>query len=406
MTRARLLLAHPGTQHAPRLASELENRDLLEGYWTGLAFTEKSLLARAVGTLPPLRRLARRVICGVPSERLHTIPFGELTAHWHLRRGADELTVLHGRNSRFQAAIPTKAIASSKAVIGFDTSGWVLASRCEQAGVPFILDRTIAHPAAYTRIMAAVAARYPGWFSTEKPRPAELVAAETEEHEKAARIVVGGTFTRDTLVAEGIDPQKIVINPYGVEWDEFAPAPNALGTQSNARKLRFLFVGSVISRKGVPLLLDAWRALAPKDAELWIAGRADNQVRALIPRLPGLRLLGSVPRYELAALYASCDVLVLPSLFEGFGLVLLEALAAGLPVIATSHTGAVDYVTSPVLGTVVPAGSTEALIEGMRAFQANPPQRSAVLAAAAPLATTFSWQAYGERWAALSRTLP
>ena len=135
--------------------------------------------------------------------------------------------------------------------------------------------------------------------------------------------MVGGRFARDTLVAEGIPPEKIRVNPYGVDWAAFAPPA---GAGAAARPFRFLYVGSVIARKGVPVLLEAWRQFAPKDAELWIAGGIGPRERRLIPELPGLRLLGQVPRAEIPALYAQADMLCCPSLFEGFGLVLLEAL--------------------------------------------------------------------------------
>lgn len=336
---------------------------------------------------------------GVPASALHTLPAVEFAALWRLRRGGDGERILHHRNTRFQTAIPHRALRSHRAVIGFDTSGWILARRCQEIGVPFLLDRTIAHPAAYARIMTELARRYPDWTGPVVPRPAEIVAAEAEEHTRAARIIVGGSFALNTLVAEGVDPGKIIVNPYGVDWEAFAPP--AMPTSLPARPLRFLFVGSVIARKGVPILLDAWRSLAPKEAELWIAGRADPHIHALIPSLPGLKLLGQVPHADLPSIYAQTDVLVLPSLFEGFGLVLLEALAAGLPVIATPHTGAVDYINTPTLGQIVPAGSCEALIAALRHTLDSPPQRAAVLTTAGPLAATFSWKAYGDRWSQL-----
>ena len=151
----------------------------------------------------------------------------------------------------------------------------------------------------------------------------------------------------------------------------------------------------------MPVLLDAWRALAPRDAELWVAGNIGPRERKLIPELPGLRLLGQVSQNEIAGIYASCDVFVLPSIFEGFGLVILEALAAGLPVISTPHTGAVEAVSEPMLGRIVPAFSVEALAEAMRSYIQAPPQRALVVTAAKALQKHFSWQAYGDRWAAL-----
>jgi len=402
LARAGVLLAHPGTQHSYQLARELERGGLLGEFWTGLAFPEKgpaAFLAGAIRHLPGMGGLGTRVVRGVPGSRLRTVPGNELRALWRLRRGADSLAVHHVRNERFQLAVPDSSLARSDAVIGFDTSGWILADRCRSLGRPFYLDRTIAHPAALARLMQEFRRGYPAWSGPAENRPAELVAAERSEHELAHRIVVGGSFARATLVAEGIDPAKIRVNPYGVDWDRCAKPLDEVA--SAGRPLRFLFAGSVTARKGVPVLLDAWRALAGRGAELWIAGSAGPRERALMPSLPGLRVLGQMPQAEMARLYAQCDVFVLPSLFEGFGLVLLEALAAGLPVISTPHTGAIDLVKDAVLGRIVEAGSAEALAVAMRGYLEAPPSRAAVKSAAVALREIFSWRAYGDRWAAL-----
>jgi glycosyltransferase involved in cell wall biosynthesis len=399
-----VLLAHPGTQHSYHLARELECRGLLGEFWTGLAFPADSptaALARVFRRFPGLGGLGSRIVRGIPAARLHTLPGGELRALWRLHHGGESHAVLHARNEKFQHAISELSLANSGAVIGFDTSGWILAERCRRLDRRFYLDRTIGHPAVFLHLMQKFGQKYPAWVLPLEKRPAELVAAEQGEHELAHRIVVGSSFARDTLVAEGIDPAKIGVNPYGVDWNQFMVplAPIA----SAGRPLRFLYVGSVTARKGVPVLLDAWRALSPRNAELWLAGSVGPQERVLIPSLPGLCLLGQVPHAEIHKLYAQCDVFVLPSLFEGFSLVLLEALAAGLPVISTPNTGAVDVVTHTTLGQIVEAGSVEALVAAMRRYLEAPPFRAVVRSAAAMLQSTFSWEAYGDRWAALLR---
>lgn len=399
------LVAHPGTQHAPHLARELAARDLLAGYWTGFALREGGLAAALAARLvrwPAVAGLASRVVADIPAGRLHTMPGLEFSAIRQLRAGADSHATLHERNRRFQERIPAARLRECGAVIGFDTSGWVLAERCAEAGRPFYLDRTIAHPAALARILTDFNRQFPAWAVTSAPRPADLVAAEAREHALAHRIVVGGRFARDTLVAEGIAPEKIRVNPYGVDWARFQPAANPVAP---ARPFRFLYVGSVSARKGVPVLLEAWRRLALKDAELWVAGGIGDAERRLIPDLPGLRLLGQVPRAQIPALYAQADVFVLPSLFEGFGLVLLEALAAGLPILATRHTGALELLEGRAdLGELVAAGSVDELAAAFVRWQNAPgAHRSRVAAARPGLEREFSWSAYGDRWATLLR---
>lgn len=400
----RILLAHPGTQHSYHLARELERRRLLGEFWTGLAFADDSpaaALAQVFRRIPGLGGLSSRIVRGVPSTRLHTLPNNELRALWRLRRSVESHNVLYGRNERFQKAIPEFSLSNSGAVIGFDTSSWILAERCCRLDRRFYLDRTIAHPATLSRLMQNYSLKYPTWIGPMEERPAKLIAAEYSEHSLAHCIVVGSSFARDTLVEEGIDLTRIRVNPYGVDWSQFS-MPNDQHGIAN-RPLRFLYVGSVTARKGVPVLLDAWRAFAPSGAELWLAGSIGPRERALIPSLPGLRLVGQVPHAEIHKLYARCDVFVLPSLFEGFSLVLLEALAVGLPVISTPNAGAADVVTHATLGQLVEAGSVEALVSAMRRYLEARPSRAAVRSATEAMRSAFTWEAYGDRWAALLR---
>lgn len=399
-----VLLAHPGTQHSARLARELARLDLLGAFWTGLALAETGLAARLAGGLRrfgPFRGLSNRVVRGVPVDRLHRLPRHELRALFRLRRGEDSLRVLHERNQRFQDSIPHASLRASDAVIGFDTSSWRLAARAQELHVPLFLDRTIAHPAVLGRIETDLHRRYPDWCPTAPPRPDYVVKAEAEEHRLAHRVVVGGSFARDTLLAEGIAAERIVVNPYGVDWDRF----HAPVTAATNRPRRFLFLGSHLARKGLPVLLDAWRSLDARrgGAELWLAGPCGSRERRLIPALPSLRVLGAVPHSDVPVLLSQTDVLVLPSFFEGFGLVLLEALAAGLPYIATPHTGAADLPTDDPFGLTVPVGSVEALRAALLHYLDRPPDRAAVLAACTAIRDQFSWTAYGDRWARLLR---
>jgi glycosyltransferase involved in cell wall biosynthesis len=357
------------------------------------------LLATAWRDFGPFRGLSNRIARSVPGAALRCQPINEIRALLRLRYSGESLRVLHERNESFQLAIPDNSLRAHAAIIAFDTSAWRLAARTHALGRALYLDRTIAHPAALARLETDLHHRYPEWCPSPQPRPPWLVAAEAEEHRLARRIVVGGVFARDTLLAEGIPTARVIVNPYGVDWDRFVPIEAAAG----GRPLRFLFLGSHIARKGLPVLLDAWRALDTRrdDSELWLAGPCGARERALIPDLPGLRVLGQVPHADVPRLLAKTDVLLLPSLFEGFGLVLLEALAAGLPFIATPHTGAADLPAGEPFGLTVPVGSIDALQAALQHYLARPPDRTAVLAACAGIRDRFSWTAYGDRWATL-----
>jgi glycosyltransferase involved in cell wall biosynthesis len=298
------------------------------------------------------------------------------------------------RNARFQRNIPNSEIAESDVVIGFDTSAWLLAEKASSLGRRFILDRSIGHALSFERLVPALRERFPEWVENFPPRLPNLLHAEAEEHRLADRIVVPSSFTRGTLIENGVPEDKIIVIPFGVDLGAFRPSPRP----NRARPLRFVFLGTVGVRKGVPLLLEAWRHLAHSGAELWLAGTVSEKHAHLVPRLPGLRLIGKVPHKGIPALLNQCDVLVFPSYFEGLAQVQLEALACGLPIIATQASGATELITNGAQGYIVPVGDVEALQEAMGNFIASPDELARMSPAARVCAERFSWEAYGNRW--------
>ncbi len=395
------LLVHPGTQYSFRLAAELHRHGCLSRFWTGMAYVPDSRLGRCIRRLPmPVQRqLSNRRLEGVSTNEIRILPLGEWRALRRLRAGHDDQTVMFERNAAFQGRIPQRELANSNVVIGFDTSSWLLAERALALGRTFILDRSIGHPSSFQRLMPMLRQQFPEWLENCLPRLDALVLCETKEHRYAERIVVPSSFVRATLIENGVQADKIVVIPFGVDLELFRPAPHC----DVPRPLRFVFVGSLSARKGVPLLVRAWHSLAPKTAELWLVGPVSEQHARLIPVLPGLRLMGKVPHRQLPSLLRECDVLVFPSYFEGLAQVQLEALAAGLPVIGTEASGGGDLITDGVEGYVIPAGDAEALQDAMERFIDAPAELPRMSQAARRRAESFSWEIYGNRWMDLLR---
>lgn len=402
----KVLLAHPGTQHAPVLARELDRRKVLGAFWTGFAFRRESWIGRAMEIplrSPKLKSLRNRAIDGLQIGQLKTMPTLELRSLLQNRLGGDPVEAIHERNLRFQQSIPEADLRACDAVIGFDTSSWILAERCQRLGKPLWMERTINHPRQWHGEQETLHRRYPQWQAAPSPRLPALVAAEEKEHDLAHRILVGSSFVARTLESMGVDPKKTVVNPYGVSWEAFkSPGPGGCAAAREPGPVRFLFAGLIGARKGVPVLLDAWARLGfgEREAELWLVGHAPEQLRRLIPSKAGIRVLGRVAKADMGAIYRQCDIFVLPSYSEGFPLVLLEALAAGLPVITTPNTGAGDLRDHGASDCValVEAGSVEALADAMRAWKDCPPGQDVMRAACDKLRRHYSWEAYGDRW--------
>lgn len=168
------------------------------------------------------------------------------------------------------------------------------------------------------------------------------------------------SFTARGLASVGMAPENTVVVPYGCPTATTELPPKLA-------KTRFLFCGQGSQRKGLHILLTAWQEANLKDAELTlVSSTIDPQIAEMIEQAEGVRLLSGLSRAELDQQMLEADTFVLPSLLEGFGLVIGEALAQGCRVIATSNTGLVDLDVPDHLATVIEPGKVQPLVEALR----------------------------------------
>ncbi len=389
------LLAHPGTQHSFHLARELERLGALEVFYTGVAWRPGGKLDRLMRFAPTqfARRLGNRRLQVPFQTRVEKRTAIELMALWKTSLGHDEQEVMQERNQRFQESISKDALAAADVVIGVDTGSWILARSCRELRRPFVLDQSIGHPDAKQQMHERVREQYPEWDEGFEARLPAVREAEISEQQDATAIVAASSFTKRTLVENGVTPEKVHVVPYGVDCHRFH-----LGADGSTRPFRFIFVGAITARKGIPLLAEAWRKLNPPDAELWLVGPTPAKARRLLSQIPRLHVKKAVPQREVPALLQQCDVFVFPSYFEGFGLVLLEAMACGLPVITTTATAGPDIVTSNRDGWIIEPGDVDALIERMQACLADRSQIKEMGGTARHTAERFTWESYGRQW--------
>ncbi|MCK9249665.1 MAG: flippase-like domain-containing protein [Solirubrobacteraceae bacterium] len=183
------------------------------------------------------------------------------------------------------------------------------------------------------------------------------------------------------------------IIPNGVELPAGSrPGPVAEGM---AGPLRITFVGQAVERKGLPILLRAFDALrAQLPVQLTVIGPDAEEVRrvAFDAALPGVRVLGRIDDATKAAELAGSDVLVAPSLGgESFGMVLTEAFAHGVPVVASDIVGYRDVVTHGRDGLLVPPGDAQALAHALRDLALRPARRRTMAEAAGRSAERYAW---------------
>lgn len=260
--------------------------------------------------------------------------------------------------------------------------------RARAFGKACLYDMPIGYYPVWEKISAQLAEKYPDWACG--PRSAQLVppGQKREEMALADLVLAPSAFVADTIRAEWPD-KRIVIAPYGVDVANWTFAPR----RSGQRPLTFLFAGQCSLRKGVPLLLEAWRAAALADARLLLVGawRLAESKKKQLP--PGCAWSGPVSSDKLAAIYADADVFVFPTNFEGRALVVGEALASGLPVLTTKASG-MDDVVDESCGRVITADDRDALIEVLRWFARNAGRLPQMAQAARAQAETCTWGHY------------
>jgi len=219
-----------------------------------------------------------------------------------------------------------------------------------------------------------------------KAIPELVIKKCLKEYRDADFICVPSRFVYDSFIENGIDRNKLLMLPYGVDFEHFRPG------EKSDDIFRVLYVGLISFRKGVRYLLEAWSRLNLKNAELVLAGPILKEFKEVFRRyqsLPNIRYVGFARNIE--NYYQQSSVLVLPSIEDGFGLVVLEAMACGIPVIVSNNVGARDVIEDGKEGFMVPSADIDSLIEKIEFFYRNPETLVLMGKAARLKAECYSW---------------
>lgn len=226
-----------------------------------------------------------------------------------------------------------------------------------------------AHPLVVRNLLAEEADRI---GVKQGQRRSRLEHAMLEEIATCEHLHAWSRFTRHSFISKGFPSERIHVIPPGFDQSRFYPV-----TEKESRKdgdtFRVVCVGALTLRKGQIHLLRAWRDLHLKNAELTLIGALNAEMVPLIKLyLDIITYLEYVKNSELRAHLIRSSIMVVPSIEDGYALVVGEALACGIPVIATKNTGAADYIRDGVNGYVVPASSPEAIAEKLLAVYRDP----------------------------------
>lgn len=251
----------------------------------------------------------------------------------------------------------------------------------------------------------------------DEVEPELRIGEESRIVAEADRIVAANVVERAHLVwYYGARAEKVEVIPCGVDTDLFQPMNRAAAKDllELGPDPLLLYVGRLQPIKGLETLLDAM-ALVPEATLLIIGGDQDEpdnghgaQLRDQVAAL-GLggrvRFLGAQPQRRLRLFYAGADATVMPSYYESFGMVALEAMACGSPVVASRVGGLTTTIQDGVTGHLVPEGDPAALADCLRALLADDEARARIGREAARWAAEHRWPCVAEKICQLYSTL-
>ena len=392
-----LLLGHPtGNKNSRAAARAFDQVGWLTEFHSCICWDPTTPLARLLSPA----QLARRAFAEIPLQRQHSHPWRELarlsTPHLPLLKRHE-----HGplsvdgvyRSFDRQLARRLPQLKTLRGVYLYEDAALDTFQQAERLGIHRFYDLPIGHWRAGHEIFAAERELQPEWAATLTgllDSPAKLERKD-QELALADRVIVASAYVRSTLIATGFDAEKIDVVPYG------SPAPHPLPAPEQPRPqgpLKVLYVGSLGQRKGLSYALDAIAALGSQVSLTLIGRPTTSDCSPLLAALQRHRWIASLPHPQILEQMRQHDVLLFPTLFDGFGLVITEALSQGLPVITTLHSGAPECIRDGVEGFIVPIRSSQAIAARLQHLVDDPEQLVAMRQACLKRAGELSWAGY------------
>jgi glycosyltransferase involved in cell wall biosynthesis len=379
---------------------------LYTDFWAGSGI--RSLLPAS----GKLSSLATRFHPDLSDAPVHSYNLRALSWEMRLRRTSNPYEGFCDVGRRFASAVRAdlkrQKWSSKSAFFAYDTGALEIFSFLREQGVRCILDQ-MDPGRVEVNLVREEQKQWPGWAADATTDvPDAYFARREQEWELADRVVVNSEFSRQGLIAQGVTPEKVVVLPLcyetggsGAAAEE--PATIAAASFSRQRPLRVLFLGQVILRKGIHYLIEAARLLQNEPVQFEVVGPLGISDEAVASAPPNVHFHGRVNRDQAAAWYRQADLFVLPTLSDGFALTQIEAMAHGLPVIATANCG--EVVTDGADGFIVPVRNAEILARTMARYLAEPGLLAAQRIAAFAKSKQFTLDQLTQRLLALDTTL-
>lgn len=404
----KILLVHPGTQHSFRVATALKESGMLFKFVTTVYNKDNSKLMKLLMLFLNRNNIERAKKRNCKSlDDSDVVQYSEWMGLISLILvRIDKSQIIYNlwnkwTNDSFQRKT-VKYIKSNrsliKAVIGYDTASFILFDKLAKQMPEIIRITDNAHSSRYYlhdvynkidsgKFKKTYINEGGGFLKSQK-----IALYYKEELLKSQYHIVASTFSRNAAIYTGISPEKIYTCPYGVDKKLSRPID-----KDNKGPLKVLFVGEVNQRKGIYQILLSAQEINREHIKFNIVGRGGNVCSHLYEEYKSyVKFWGHVSFDQLIELYSSNHIFVFPSLGEGYGLVILEALSAGLPVICSHNCVGSDVVNNFYNGFVIDAGDKDALTEKIIWFDKHRSEMSEMSKNAVSSVENISWDGYNK----------
>lgn len=399
-----VIFSHPtGNANSRAAATTLARAGMLDQFHTTIASFPGSLLDKmAIG---PFNQLKRRQFHPVLQPVTHMHPALEACRMVALKAGLQKLTqhekgifsidaVYKQLDESVAKVLKAAKSKGSKSVYAYEDGALESFKMAQLLRLKCFYDLPIGYWRSSRRLLDKERERWPEWASTITGLMDSVskLKRKDDEIKYADCIFVASTFTASTLAEYPGTLPEVKIIPYGFP----AVINDRVYSATFKKRLKVLFVGGLSQRKGIADLLEAVDQLKAYVELTIVGGRPDITCPVLDAALLKHRYIPGLPHHQVLELMHEHDIFVFPSLFEGFGLVITEAMSQGTPVITTERTAGPDLITHNENGWLIKAGSPGALQEAIEKIISSPKQVALAGRAAMETAKKRPWEVYGD----------
>jgi glycosyltransferase involved in cell wall biosynthesis len=390
-----VILSHSGKQHAYHVAKNLLDLGLLEKFCTS-SYVRSKMLQEYFGNQKD-SFWSKRFIPGLYGAKVESNWRFELKYFLAKRFSVNPSAVenlIYEWDMAFDQYMSKRVKRSGANYFwGFQGSCYETLLAARESGKTTICELSTAHITVAKKILGEESVLHPEWASSISNLnfPAVFEKRLEEEPFRADHVFAASEFTRQTLLEAGVEEKKIFKLPLGADLSKIKYTARREPLRN--RPLRLLYAGTITQRKGIKYLLEAMKAFSKSEVELHIIGNIFGAKEAFESYRQQYIYHGSVSQRELFEKYCEYDALVLPTIFEGFALVIIEAMAAGLPVIATPNSIAPDIIKDDKNGYLVPIRDVQKLSEAIVGLRNKDDDAFAFMSVhARNSALSFSWE--------------